>query len=75
MSKSEIYRQRALQLCERANAQPTFDLRTEYEALAFAYMCLAREIETDFLEWTSVEAENEVGEPKQACAGHHAGRG
>jgi hypothetical protein len=60
MSASDIYRQRALELCQRANAQSNFDIRTEYESLAFAYMCLAEQIENDLLEWASVDAAKDL---------------
>jgi hypothetical protein len=61
MSASDIYRQRALELCQRANAQSNFDIRTEYESLAFAYMCLAEQTESDLLEWACVDAAKDLG--------------
>lgn len=51
MKTSDVYRREALRLCQKANAQPDFDLRVEYESLAFAYMCLAEQTERDLLEW------------------------
>ena len=59
MSASNAYRQKALELCQKANAQSNFDLRTEYESLAFAYMCVAEQMDSDLLEWASLEAAKE----------------
>ena len=61
MSESDVYRQKALQLCQKANAQATFELRVEYESLAFVYMCLAEETDRDHLEWEPCIAANELG--------------
>ena len=48
---SDECRRQALRLCERANFIRDFDLRVEYETLAFAYMCLAEQMETGCPEW------------------------
>jgi len=65
MSASDIYRNKAIRLCERANEEPNLDIRTKYKSLAFAYMCLAREVESEILEWTGLLAGSEGAEPKQ----------
>ena len=52
MTSSEDCRAEALKLCERANKVLRTDLKAEYEALAFAYMCLAEQIEAERNEWS-----------------------
>jgi hypothetical protein len=49
---SDECRQQALRLCERANVVHDFNLRVEYESLAFAYMCLAAQMDADCSEWS-----------------------
>jgi hypothetical protein len=41
----DTYREKALELCARANKQTDFALQAEYEALAFLYMDFAEELE------------------------------
>ena len=47
MPESQKYRQKALELCKRANSVRVHALKTEYEALAFSYMRLAEDAERD----------------------------
>jgi len=47
MEESRRYREVALELCQRANSVQDPDLRAEYEALAFSYMCLAEQAERE----------------------------
>ena len=49
---SDECRQQALRLCERANVVHDSNLRVEYESLAFAYMCLAEQMDADCSEWS-----------------------
>ena len=51
MRTSGECRQRALRLCERANVILDVNLRVEYESLAFAYMCLAEQMDAESAEW------------------------
>jgi hypothetical protein len=44
---SQEYRQKALELCNRANSVRVHALKTEYEALAFSYMRLAEDADRD----------------------------
>jgi hypothetical protein len=47
---SEEYRQKALELCNRANSARVHALKAEYEALAFSYMRLAEDADRDATE-------------------------
>ena len=51
MEASYKYRDVALKLCQKANSVQDLDLRVEYEALAFAYMCLAEQAGREPAEW------------------------
>ena len=71
MKTSDVYRHEALRLCQKANAQPDFELRVEYESLAFAYMCLAEQTERDLLEWDeSAACLEQVTPPCRQSAPH-----
>jgi hypothetical protein len=69
MKASDVYRHKALELCQKANTQSDFDLRVEYEALAFAYMCLADQTERDWVEWDQPGAIFE--QTTKACPARH----
>jgi hypothetical protein len=51
MRPSDACRHQALKLCKQANAIEDPDLRVEYESLAFAYMCLAEQMDAERSEW------------------------
>jgi hypothetical protein len=51
VKQSDEYREKALRLCQRANAVPDLDLKVEYEALAFTFMCLAEQVDSEMAEW------------------------
>lgn len=50
MRASQEYRQKALELCNRANSVRVHALKAEYEALAFSYMRLAEDADRDATE-------------------------
>lgn len=51
MKQSDEYREKALRLCQRANAIADLDLKVEYESLAFTFMCLAEQADREIAEW------------------------
>lgn len=51
VTASDRYRDRALKLCQRANAVRDRNVRVEYESLAFAYMSLAEQAERELAGW------------------------
>ncbi len=48
MAQAETYRQKALELCARAQEQTEIVLRAEYESLAFLYLDLAEQVDRQF---------------------------
>jgi hypothetical protein len=73
--ESQKYRQKALELCKRANSVRVHALKTEYEALAFSYMRLAEDADRDATEgetkpgsWSAGFADNRQGDQDTSCA-------
>jgi len=47
VNTSDECRREALRLCEQANLIRDVNIRVEYESLAFAYMCLAEQMDSE----------------------------
>ena len=51
MKSSDEFRDKAFSLCQCANRIQDLDSKVEYESLAFVYMCLADQVESELIEW------------------------
>jgi hypothetical protein len=52
MKASDEFRDKAFKLCQCANGLQDLESKVEYESLAFVYMCLADQVESESVEWS-----------------------